>query len=405
MNIEHNLDMKNDPKAKNKLEKDKNKEKEKIHNPNVKLTGSLKSEYTTIIILRVLSILCLIASLLLEYIGKKWISCPVKISLHIDFVVNLLLGCAVSAFVTYTSLVVPYRQRREKQVNNILTRLKDIYFHYTDIYNSISDGHYDWSFIFEKQLIEKVNGLVKEIDDEIIAYNNAEFTSRDIKTLNRIIKENIIGNLETINIFCLYLYNHNQSTVNSDLSGDLMESMINTEKSPLIKHVQAKCYQFLSNTIDQNYSYTKLTDKYQSLLGPESTEGYSERVHSDKLDFLQGFRDAVNIANQYSKINNGIGEILSQFNEEAIELLGKSDEIYDKMGELGMTSQSFIDKRNKVNTLIDKNELEEARQLLNNLEKEIENYNEEIAEGSSMKIHRIRDRKEILDFFFPDKKR
>ena len=396
MYIEHTLDMKIKPK------RDKNKEKEKTYKPNIKLTGSLKSEYNTVMILRVLSILCLIASLLLEYAGKKWISWPIKRSLHIDFVVNLLLGSAVSAFVTYTSLVVPYWQRMEKQVNDILTKLKYIFFHYTGIYNSISDSYYGWSFTFEKQLIEKVNGLVKEIEDEIIAYNNAEFLSRDIETLNRLIKKNVIDNLETIRMFCLYLYDHNQNTGKPDLSDDIMESMSNTEKSSLIMHVQAKCYQFLSNTIDQNYSYAELTDKYQSLLGPESTEGYSEWVRSDNMDFFQRFSYPVNIANQYRKINSSIGEMLSQFNEEAIELLGKSYEIYDKMGELGITSQSFIDKRNKVNTLIDNNELEEARQLLNDLEKEVENYNEEAAEGSSMKFHRIRDKKEIIDFFFPD---
>lgn len=247
---------------------------------DIRVTKTLKTEQNTLRILLATCITAVIFSILLEYIGKFLICNQTQQVIHIDYLINIMLGLSASAFISFVSLVFPYLHRKNEKIIEIKTRMKHIIYLYFDILFSVYSVSQEKDVIskdfhYEKMMIDDINNLKKEIDELIVACKNSEIASdkinRIISTLNREIK----NNLSTISVFCSYLFLFNLTT---DPDDDMLDIVSEIEKSTDIKEAEIACYKFLYKTIEQNFSFHKLTDLYETLFDKEEIIQYDPQT-------------------------------------------------------------------------------------------------------------------------------
>lgn len=319
----------------------------------IKVKETLKTERKTIIILLVTSIIALIISILLEYFGKSMICYKVKKLIHIDYLINVMLGLAASSFISFASLVFQYLYRKNERVSEIKSRLKKIYYHYMDINNSIKTNQVSESYVFEQLLKNNVDRLLKEIDDEIKAYEKSEFNISVIDQINEVLSNDIRKNLSAISIFIINFFSFNNKDDNV--------------KDAIIKRSEVEFYQFLFKTINNNYSSKELKKQYSQLLTPEELLNGPFFILEEELD---DYNKQHNDLELNLIICNGLYDI---YKKHSNALLKEKKECYERINNLpiNMVNREKIDE---ISAAIRIGEIEKAKQLIDQLEKEVENF-------------------------------
>lgn len=344
---------------------------------HIEVTNTLKTERQTLKLLLLTSIIIVIISVLLEYQGKYLLSSQIQEMIHIDYIINISLGLSASAFISFASLVFSYMHRKNNNISDIETRLKKIYYHYSEILSLINDPSISENFCYEENLLEEVIDLEKEIDEEISMYENSEFISKDFERINDTLKNNIIFNLSLIRIFVSFEFSYNNKTFEeqSDISP---KATLTLKKANAIKLTGIECYHHLSETINGNYSIKELSKIFEVILDPLDAEIEPIIFSLDKqmkkieenddskefliLEFKHGLKKIVMNYILKTKPNNFNNRITNVFN---------------KTFEKKFNSQLFLDGLFKIYSVLINNGEDEAEQLLTQLEKEIDNYRAE----------------------------
>lgn len=343
---------------------------------DIKVTQTLKTEQITLRILLISGVFALIFSGLLEYLGNLLICDSVKTTIHIEYLVNIALGFAASAFVSFVSLVFQFFHRKNERILDIISRLKNIYYRYEDVYLSISKNKGSEDYLYEEQLAKRVDKLIKEIDNEIIAYEKSEIMSSVVEKINKTLKNDITNNLSTIAYFCSTLLL--RSKVRQNKTNDVLDPIQLLQKDVVTKRAEIENYQLLVDTIDQNYSFSQFSKLYQALLDPVNIA----------VDFIAGQTTELkeNIDNIYNinvvstmniKINCGIMKIMQKhgdyYIQEKIKFHEKITDLTEKLRGKNINISSFLDKIDEINKAKESDKLEEAERLYEQLKNEIEN--------------------------------
>lgn len=357
----------------------------------IKVTKTLRTDQNTLRILIITSIVAVIISIFLEYFGKSLICWQIRKMIHIDYLINLMLGIAASAFISFVGLVFPYMHRKNERITEIKTMLRNIYFHYREIIllTTFKTGTLNQKYIYsvkyysEDKFIEMVTHLENEINEESALYEKSELESEDFRNINEVLKKEVMTNILAISSFCSFLFSLNESkTYIPDNIPKNMSTMSFVDKDTAIALAEEECYSMLFNMINENFSYNKLQDLYRPLLNASEIK---------KDTFIRESNSQKTFESDNSLFNNRIHceiiEIVTKYRiallDEIMKLNSRRKNIEEKFREKNISDPLFLEKLNKVKTLIDKKEIEKYRvyievlQLLDALEKDAENYDTE----------------------------
>ena len=159
----------------------------------LKKDSELSGEYKTIKLLRKLWKILLLLGVIFEFIG-----CEMP---HKDFIVNLLLGASVSAFVSFITLYVPFKNKKTNEKNEFNLMLRNIYALYNRMYTSLQCCKCDHAQRNSEELLEKIE-MFKIMYSEMNFYSS-EFQRKE-KIATESLKDVIIDvnyYIEALNIF------------------------------------------------------------------------------------------------------------------------------------------------------------------------------------------------------------
>lgn len=347
---------------------------------DIKVTRTLKTEKITLRILLISGAFALFISGLLEYLGKLLIYNSVQETIHIEYLVNIALGFAASAFVSFVSLVFQFFHRKNERILDVISRLKNIYYHYEDVYLSISKNKGSEDYLYEERLAKKVDKLIKEIDYEIIAYEKSEITSSVVEKINKTLKNDITNNLSTIAYFCSTLLL--LSKVRQNKTDDVTDPIQLLQKDVVTKKAEIENYQLLVDIIDQNYSFSQFSKLYQALLDPVNIAvGFIAGQTTELKENIDNNYNTNVVSTMNIKINCGIMKIMKKYSDSYIQekikfhknYTKKITDLTEKLRGKNINISSFLDKIDEIHKAEESDKLEEAERLYEQLKSEIEN--------------------------------
>lgn len=341
---------------------------------DIKLTKTLQIEHITVMLLLAISIVSLIVSIFLEHLRAESLCTYI----HLDFLVNLSLGIAASAFISFVSLVFSYWHRKDNNVTEIESRLIQIFDHYTTIYQLITnqDGVSEHSY-HEENLSKKINVLIKEIDDEINAYKQASFQSKKVEEINKALQDHIINILHHIDRFCSIVLNGTYMPKNKNLENNNVYI-----KGKYLKDAKIECYQLLIQHLEQNYPYATFKALYTDLINRPGVANDITASHmADLGEAVRANSLARTQLTNHLLMNIDIYPIFDRycdkFAAEQYRYRDKLTEILEIMDEKNMKGPKYTQKYLKIDNAIRQGNFDEAEERLNELETIARNYKSE----------------------------
>lgn len=335
----------------------------------IKLTKTLKTEQKTLHILLVTGIVAFLLSILLELVVSQFMCVSLYETLHLNYLVNILLGISCSAVISFIGLIFPYLYRKNGQIDGILSELKEIYYKYLIIHKSISDIREQNDYSFEKSLYTDADELTKKIYAFIANYENSNITSEDIEVIKEVLRKNIIMNLEVVKKFCsIFILYENI----------VKENSLDTESNtPILKDVTAKraqkdCYKFLLEKIESLFPLTDLEHVYNNIWNLSDLKNNTiKQFEQLAKDCDESYNLHLELAIQL-EISNKIIEIKQKhyaaYINECDKIEKRLSDIIDQMEKDNINNNSFI---NEIYVAMRNDDLQKTEQMIKELENKI----------------------------------
>lgn len=345
----------------------------------VKVTKTLRTEQKTLHILLAVGIVAFLLSMLLELAVSPFICVSLYETLHLNYFINILLGISCSAVISFIGLIFPYLNKKNGQIEAILSELNEIYDRYLIIYGSISNMSTNGNLLetddysIEKTLYNHVDELIKKIYTVITNYENSNFTSKDIDEINKVFRKSIIINLSTVKEFCSFFLLYENITKQDKSDTDLNPRVL---KDVITKRAEKDYYKFLLEKIEAYFPLNEFAHVYKNISNLADLKNYAtnqiEQVAKECDEILD-------IQNQIAigfEIRSKISEIRTNhrdaYNNECQKLRERVQNILVQMKEKGdNNSKSLISFLDEINDAIRNDELQKATQLINELENKI----------------------------------
>ena len=148
------------------------------------------------------------------------------------------------------------------------------------------------------------------------------------------------------------------------------------KKGSVTKNVEVECYEFLAGLLNDNLSLDELTRQYAEVLNLE-TRGYQSSIHSlgnAQKNIIKGM-EMIAEAEINMKINIGLMQIMQKYSDEKLEecaiLIERKNKVLKKLNSKQAPS-ALIERLDEINECIRKDELGKARELIVQLENDVE---------------------------------
>lgn len=160
----------------------------------LKISGGLKLERKTIIVLFIICGSTLLLGLLTQYIFSLIVTDIFWDRWHVDFIINVLLGISCSAAISLICVWVPYISKKETQLTKLIKLAKNMYYDYEKMRRSIislgTEKPLDNTYYGEIAVIKKAEALEKSASALFEEYCNSNIISENF--------ENIVDSVNTV---------------------------------------------------------------------------------------------------------------------------------------------------------------------------------------------------------------
>lgn len=340
----------------------------------VRLIKSLRIEQISLRILLFTSILAFVFSVFLEIGVKEFVCQAIYQKFHINYIINIMLGISASSCISFVSLVFPYLDRKNKQIEKVVVLLNQIYEQYTELYIIISQECTKEDYSFERHILEEIGELERRISIVQLEYERAEFISDTITEINRNLKKKMLRSLSVIKVFCSHILMYEEIRKEKLVKENNIELEIT--KDVIMKRADSDLYKCLLEMVDSIFSIKELADIYRDILSVDNTYKYLE---NKILDIQNAYDEMENLNLDLGlriKIQSKIVEIRRNhsiiYTEECERIKKSLKEVIQKLKENDIEGKEYSLNIEKIFQALNEDDLKEAEKLLEELKCEVE---------------------------------
>lgn len=281
-----------------------------------KFQGTLNREKKAVDILLVISLAALGLSVILEYAGQAVFK-QCYDSLHLDFVMNVLLGIAGSASISYLCLLFPFLDKKDRQVSSLRRQVRQVYCDYISLLNLVqvnsertvdNNSYVDEVVLWRdsKELSEHANRLSE-------MYSELEISCEDIDKIIEHVPY-MMGLSKTVESF-LKVVLASVSDVESEMD------LVGKSDEHFDEELNREEYQALARALEVVISKKTMDQLFGAFICQEDSE--IQNVHSSTRDLKNA------LMNQ--KVTKACSGAIIQLNKELIQIIDTCGRRRDKM--------------------------------------------------------------------------
>lgn len=313
--------------------------------------NNLKEEYCVIKWLIGISIIAFMISIIFEFFPVSILKDTKLyfIGVHFNYFTNILLGISASSVISLIGLMFPFKTKRDKQINCIIDKLRNIYIQYIEInyyfYRESTGELKNDTYNSDKIILNNVLNLKNDINDVILEYSTVDFTSEYIEKILDTLDSKLLLCIDVIERF--YLITIKSSNDEDD----------DKEKDIIEKNAEQDYFKVLYKTLDSIVQLNEFKSIFSRIIISDLAESTEHIIRElDEISSLYKNSDRIKLQLYYT--NMIFGEISNISNIYSKEYTIAYDKIHDRIIK--------IVENNNAEKLFDKDNIELIHKLINN---------------------------------------